>query len=408
MILQGKRILLGVTGGIAAYKAADLASKLVQAGAQVDVILTAAATAFVTPLTFESLTHRAVHTDVLAMATVGEKREIAHIMLAKAADLFVVAPVTAQTLAKLALGLADDLLGATALSCPAPLLLAPAMESHMWEHPATQEHVRILRDRGATFVGPAMGRLASGALGVGRMAEPLDILEMARAVLGRSGPLARRRVVITAGGTLEPLDPVRVLTNRSSGKMGVALAQAARDAGAAVILVHAPLAVPVPQGIEVIAVRSAVEMHDAVFSVLGNTDVLIGAAAVADFRPADAAVQKIKKGETQELLVRLVRNPDILAEVSAYRQERDRPRVVVGFAAETEDLLKNAQAKMATKHLDMIVANDVTQVGSGFGADDNRVILLHKDGKQEMLPLLPKMEVAERVVAQVGEMLGKI
>ncbi len=407
MILQGKHILLGVTGGIAAYKAADLASKLVQAGAQVDVILTRSATAFVTPLTFESLTHRAAHTDVLAMATSGEKREIAHISLAKAADLLIVAPATAQTLAKLALGLADDLLGATALSCPAPLLIAPAMESHMWEHPATQEHVRTLRERGATFIGPATGRLASGALGVGRMAEPADILESARAILGRHGPLKGRRVVITAGGTLEPLDPVRVLTNRSSGKMGVALAQAARDAGAAVILIHAPLAVPVPPGVETVAVRTAMEMCDAVFSVLGTADVLIGAAAVADFRPAEAETHKLKKGATEELLVRLVRNPDILAEVAAYRQEHDRPCVVVGFAAETEDLLKNAQAKMAAKNLDMIVANDVSEAGSGFGADDNRVILLHKGGKQEMLPLLPKVEVAERIIAQISEMLSK-
>jgi phosphopantothenoylcysteine decarboxylase/phosphopantothenate--cysteine ligase len=407
MILQGKHILLGITGGISAYKAADLASKLVQAGALVDVILTRSAMAFITPLTFESLTHRAVHTDVLAMAAIGERREIAHVSLAKAADLFIIAPATAQTLAKLALGLADDLLGATALSCPAPLLIAPAMESHMWEHPATQDHVRTLRERGATFAGPATGRLASGALGVGRMAEPSDILEMARATLGQHGPLKGRRVVITAGGTVEPLDPVRILTNRSSGKMGVALAQAARDAGAAVILVHAPLAVPVPPGVEAVAVRTAVEMCDAVFSVLGTADVLIGAAAVADFRPAEAATQKLKKGVTEEWFVRLVRNPDILAEVAVYRQEHNRPRVVVGFAAETEDLLKNAQAKLAAKNLDIIVANDVGEAGSGFGADDNRVVLLHKDGKQEMLPLLPKTEVAERIIAQISEMLNK-
>jgi phosphopantothenoylcysteine decarboxylase / phosphopantothenate---cysteine ligase len=406
MILQGKRILLGVSGGIAVYKAADLASKLVQAGAQVDVILTEAATAFVTPLTFEALTHRAVHTDVLAMAAVEDKREIAHILLAKAADLFIVAPATAQTLAKLALGLANDLLGATALSCPAPLLIAPAMESHMWEHPATQQNVRILRERGVSFIGPAMGRLASGAMGVGRMAEPVDIVETARFILGRPGPLAGRSVVITAGGTLEALDPVRVLTNRSSGKMGVALAQAARDAGARVILIHAPLAIPIPAGVEAVAIRSAVEMRDAVFSVLDQTDVLIGAAAVADFRPAEAALQKIKKGIADELIVRLVRNPDILAEVAAYRNEHDRPRLVVGFAAETQDLLQNAHAKIVAKNLDMIVANDVSEIGTGFGSDDNRVILIYKDGKQEMLPLLPKAEVAERVVTMVTEGLS--
>ena len=406
MILQGKRILFGVTGGIAAYKAADLASKLVQAGAQVDVILTRAATAFVPPLTFESLTHRPVHTDVLAMAHVGDAKEIAHVMLAKQADLFIVAPATAQSLAKLALGLAYDLLGATALSCPAPLLIAPAMESHMWEHPATQEHVRVLRERGATFIGPATGRLASGALGVGRMAEPPEILEMARAVLGRRGPLAGRRVVITAGGTLEPLDPVRVLTNRSSGKMGVALAQAARDAGAAVTLVHAPLAVAVPPGLRAVPVESAAQMCEAVLAEAAQADVLIGAAAVADFRPAAAAPQKIKKDAVEELTIRLVRNPDILAEVAAYRREHGRPSLVVGFAAETEDLLRNAQAKMMAKHLDLIVANDVSRAESGFGADTNQVTLRWADGAQEEWPLLSKAEVAERIIAQVAARLN--
>lgn len=406
MILQHKRILLGVTGGIAAYKAADLASRLTQAGAQVDVILTRAAESFVGPLTFEALTHRPVHSDVLAMLDVAGQREIAHVHLAKAAHLFIVAPATAHTLARLALGMADDLLSSTALSCPAPLLLAPAMESHMWQHPATQSHITTLRERGAHFVGPQEGRLASGAMGVGRLSEPTDVMEMARAVLGRDGSLAGRHVVITAGGTQEALDPVRILTNRSSGRMGVAMAQAARDAGARVTLIHAPLAVPVPAGIETAAVESARQMCDAVLYHLANTDVLIGAAAVADFRPDETAPQKIKKGTSEEMTLRLVRNPDILAEVASFRKQRLQPRVVVGFAAESEDLLANAKAKLATKRLDFIVANDISRSDSGFTAETNQVVFLSADGGQEEWPLLPKADVAERVIERVARLIS--
>lgn len=395
-LLAGKRLLLGITGGIAAYKAADLCSKLVQAGAQVDVILTEAATRFVAPLTFSALSGRAARVD---MWTEPGGQPIPHVQMAAAADLVIVAPLSANTQAKLALGLADNLLTSTLLATHVPWVLAPAMESHMWSNPVTQAHAASLRARGMIQVGPGEGRLASGATGVGRMAEPAEILAAARAVFARGGPLAGRRVVVTAGGTQEPLDPVRYMTNASSGKMGVALAEAARDMGAAVALVHAPLAVPVPYGVESVRVRTAQQMCDAVLARLADTDILIGAAAVADFRPAEAADQKIKKlpGQ-QELVVRLARNPDILGEVAVRRGDAGRPLAVIGFAAETQDLLANAAAKLVGKKLDIIVANDVTEAGSGFGADDNRVTLLFASGRQEALPLMDKRDVAWRVL----------
>jgi phosphopantothenoylcysteine decarboxylase / phosphopantothenate---cysteine ligase len=442
-LLEGKKVILGVTGGIAAYKAADLCSKLVQAGAEVDVILTDAAAKFVAPLTFAALTGRAARVDMWTSSrSDGPGGEpIPHVKMAAAADLVVVAPLSANTLAKLALGLADNLLTATLLATPirpaagasavprgmehrdaespfgqsgdtereegVPWVLAPAMETHMWANPMTQAHMRALVARGAAQVGPGVGRLASGASGAGRMAEPVEILAAARLALAGAGPLAGRRVLVTAGGTQEPLDPVRYITNASSGKMGVALAEAARDMGAAVALVHSPLAVPVPYGVEGVKVRTAVEMAEAVLERVWETDILIGAAAVADFRPANPSDQKIKKQPGQEeLTVRLVRNPDILAEVAARRTGSGWPKVVVGFAAETQDLLANAQSKLAAKRLDIIVANDVTEAGSGFGADDNRVTLLSADGKQDALPIMSKGEVARRVLEAALEQLG--
>ncbi len=419
-LLNGKRVLLGVTGGIAAYKAADLCSKLAQAGAEVDVILTDAAAKFVAPLTFAALSGRPARVDLWASPG-GDP--IPHVTMASAADLVIVAPLSANTLAKLALGLADNLLTATLLATPVasqkpgfssldeeagvPWILAPAMESHMWANPLTQTHAAALRARGAVVVGPAVGRLASGAQGAGRMAEPAEILAAARLALAQCGPLAGRRVLVTAGGTQEPLDPVRFLTNASSGKMGVALAEAARDLGAAATLVHAPLAVAVPFGVESVPIRTAAQMCDAVLARLPGTDILIGAAAVADFRSAEVASQKIKKTPGQvELVVRLARTPDILAEVAERRAEIGWPKVVIGFAAETQDLLANAAAKLASKKLDIIVANDVTEPGSGFGSDDNRVTLLFADGRQEALPIMPKGEVAARVLEAAQARLG--
>lgn len=404
MVLENKRIVLGITGGIAAYKAAFLASRLTQAGAQVDVIMTRDAARFITPLTLRAVTGRPVYDDLFGALPDGR---IVHVNLGHVADLLVIAPLTAHTLARLAHGLADDLLTATALACPAPLLLAPAMEEHMWQHPATQANLATLRARGAQQVGPGHGHLASGASGIGRMAEPEEILAAIQRSLARGGPLTGRRVVITAGGTREPIDPVRFVGNRSSGKMGVALAEAALDLGADVTVVHGPLAVPLPPAVTAVAVETAVEMCQAVLAVQAETDVLIGAAAVADFRPAEVADQKIKKkGDSGGLVITLVRNPDILAAVAERKSALGWPRVTVGFAAETENLLDHAQAKLAAKGLDLIVANDVTAADAGFGVDTNRVVLLTPGAAPEPLPLLSKQAVAERIMQWVAGKLG--
>jgi phosphopantothenoylcysteine decarboxylase/phosphopantothenate--cysteine ligase len=394
-VLQDKRIILGVTGGIAAYKAAAVCSQLGQGGALVDVVMTEAAQKFITPLTFQALTHRPVYTD---MFDIPPGENIPHITLADAADLLLIAPATAHTLGKLANGLADDLLAAIALATPAPLLLAPAMETDMWRHPATQANLDKLQAWGATVVGPAEGRLASGAMGLGRMAEPEEIVSAARVVLGRNGDLAGQRVVVTAGGTREAIDPVRFVSNHSSGKMGYAVAVAARDRGAAVTLITTA-ALPDPFGMEVIHLDSAEQMLAAVLEATREADVLIMAAAVADFRPGTVAEQKIKKkGETEGLALELVRNPDILAEVAAQKAAGHGPRLSIGFAAETEDLLANAKGKLARKKLDLIVANDVSASDAGFAVDTNRVTLVAADGSIEALPLLSKVEVAERIL----------
>jgi len=315
MILRDKRIVLGVTGGIAAYKAADLTSRLVKAGALVDVLMTEGATHFVAPLTFQALTQRPVSVNQWALL---RDADIAHVSLGKAAELMIIAPATANTLAKMALGLADNLLTSTALAMRAPILVAPAMETGMWQNPATQANMALLRQRGVQIVGPAEGRLASGASGAGRMAEPAEIVEEARRILGRAGDLAGARLIVTAGGTRERLDPVRYLGNRSSGKMGFALATAARDRGAHVTLISAPTALSAPAGVEFAPVEAAQEMRDAVMARLADCDALIMAAAVADYRPARIADQKIKKA-AGGMTLELERTPDILFEVAGQR-----------------------------------------------------------------------------------------
>jgi len=396
-VLSGKRILLGVSGSIAACKAADLASRLTKAGARVDAILTAAASRFVTPLTFQSLTGRPAPADLWS-----EEAHILHVGLADGADLLVVAPATADILAKLAHGLADDLLTVTALAARCPLLVAPAMDAGMFEHPAVQANLATLRARGATVIGPADGRMASGLEGRGRMLEPEEILGHVRLAAGRNGPLAGRRVVVTAGGTQEPIDPVRVIANRSSGKQGFAVAQAALDRGAAVTLVAAPCALPTPVGASRIDVATAQEMADAVLESCAGADALVMAAAVADFRPARPAAKKLKK-DAGPPAVELERTTDILAVVTAARA---RPACVVGFAAETGDLLAHARKKLKEKRLSLIVANDVTQPGGGFGSDTNRVTLIDAMGAQE-LPLLSKAEVAGRILDRVQALLSQ-
>lgn len=404
-VLQQKQIVLGVTGGIAAYKAATICSRLVQAGAVVDVVMTESAQKFIAPLTFQALTHRPIYTD---MFHIPGGQNIPHIALADAADLLIIAPATANTLAKLAHGLADNLLLAIALATPAPILVAPAMETDMWQHPATQANVQTLQKWGANIVGPAEGRLASGAMGQGRMVEPDDVVGMARVVLARQGDLAGRRVVVTAGGTREAIDPVRFISNHSSGKMGYAIAEVARDRGAEVTLITT-VNRQKPYNVNIVDVDSAEEMLEAVISATRQADALVMAAAVADFRPATVAEQKIKKkADTQGIMLEMVRNPDILAEVAAQKSTEAGPKVTVGFAAETEDLIANAQSKLARKKLDLIAANDVTATDAGFAVDTNRVTLLGADGSVDELPLVTKVEVAEVILDRVVKLLHQL
>lgn len=402
-LLEGKHIVLGVTGGIAAYKSADLASRLVQAGALVDVVMTAAATEFVRPLTFQALSRRPVSIDMFSLL---QETDIGHVSLGKRADLMIIAPATANTIAKLAYGLADNMLATTALACRAPILLAPAMESGMWDNPVTRANMQILKGRGFFTVGPDSGRLASGAHGTGRMSDPAVILDAARWLLGRSGSLAGAAVVVTAGGTREAFDPVRFVGNRSSGKMGFALAAAARDRGAAVTLIHAPSALELPYGVAAVAVESCADMERAVLQAVGAADALVMAAAVADYRPEAAAPQKIKKREDR-LVLTLVRTPDILSAVAAQRASGGRLKVVVGFAAETRDVLDNAREKLARKKLDLIVANDVSAADSGFEVDTNRVTLLDAADGVRALPLMAKPAVAEQIIDRLAALLGR-
>jgi len=400
-IFTGKHLLLGVTGSIAAYKAADLASKLTQAGAQVDVLLTPGAEKFVTPLTFQSVTGRKAYTDADLW---GGQAHILHVGLGHSADLLVIAPATANTLAKLAHGLADNLVTITVLAARCPILVAPAMDAGMYEHPATQENVRILMERGVTFAGPDEGRMASGLVGRGRFVEPTELLGHIRLLLGRDGKLAGRKVVVTAGGTQEPLDPVRVLTNKSSGKQGYALAQAALDAGATVVLVSAPTALTPPVGARLVPAQTAEEVKEAVLAEAAGADALVMAAAVADFRPKTVSADKLKKRDGIPQ-VELEAAPDVL--LAAAGLGSGRPRVVIGFAAESRDLLENAVAKLKSKNLDMIAANDVSAPDAGFGVDTNRITLLFADGRQEALPLMGKEQAAEIIIERLAALLGE-
>lgn len=399
--LAGRHVVLGVAGSIAAYKAPDIASKLVQAGAVVDVALTEAASAFVGAITFQGITHRPVMTDLLDP---GSELGSDHVAFAKRADALLIAPATANTIAALAHGFASDALTTTALATEAPIIVCPAMEHHMYVNAATQANVATLRERGFVIVEPEEGRLASGLTGVGRLPETDVILGTLRYVLGRDGDLAGRSIVVSAGGTREPIDPVRYIANRSSGKMGHAIAAAARDRGARVILVTtAPVDPGTAVGIDVRPVATALDMQDAIRTGLQEAStgerepMLIMSAAVADYRPAIAADQKLKKDPDTDdgLTLELVRNPDILAGID------DDNVIKIGFAAETEDLLANAQRKLAAKDLSLIVANDVSAADSGFGADTNRVVIVHKDGTQEPLPLLSKSDVAHELLDRV-------
>ena len=402
-IFQNKRIVLGVTGSIAAYKSVALASRLTQAGASVDVVLTEAAARLVGPITFSSVTGRRAFQDQ-DLWQVGD--HVIHIDLGENNQAFIIAPATANTIAKLAQGIADNLLTLSALASRTELLVAPAMDGGMFQHPATQKNLTVLQERGVTVLGPAVGHLASGLAGKGRMLEPENLLGALRVYLGKKGRLSGKKVMVTAGGTREPLDPVRLLTNRSSGKQGYALAQAALDQGAEVLLISAPSCLDPPEGVDLLPVESAGEMRTAVMDHIQDTDVLIMAAAVADYRPSARQQQKIKKGDSQSLTLSLERTPDILQEVAELRKgSSSRPAVTIGFAAETEDLMANARRKLKEKRLDLLAANDVSAEDAGFETDTNRLTLLGKDGWKKELPLMGKGEAAERIISIAADLL---
>lgn len=394
-LLAGKRIVLGVSGGIAAYKAADLASYLVQQGVDLRVTMTEGATRFVAPMTFEAITRSPVYTDVFD----GWSGDGAgHVTLAAKADAVLVAPATANTIATMANGLARDMLSTVLLSTNAPVIVAPAMEHRMWHHPATQANLRLLESRGVSIVPPESGHLASGASGDGRLASRESLVAGLRAALASTEPLRGRRIVVTAGGTHEAIDPVRFIGNRSSGQMGVAIAEAAFDAGAHVHTIAGPTVRAVPAVGEVSRIESALELAAAVEEHVAEADVLIMAAAVADFRPVSAATSKIKKGPgTDAPTIELTRNPDILAGVSRAGL------VKVGFAAETDDLIANAAGKLRSKGLAMIVANDAVAT---IGSDDSQATLLFEDGGSESLPPMLKHELARVIVDRLVRLMG--
>ena len=390
--LADKHVVLGVTGSIACYKALDLASKLVQAGALVDVIMSHGATQFVTPLAFRSITHRAVVTDSFDPDS---EYSVEHVALAQQADVIVIAPATVHCIAKLALGLADDSLTTTVVAARCPLVVAPAMDGNMYDHPPTQENLATLKERGVVIAGPGIGRVASGLSGVGRLLETPDLLGNISYAMGINGDLAGKTVVVSAGGTMEPIDPVRVITNHSSGKMGYSLAEAARDRGANVVLVTAPTNLTAPALIDVVQVNTAEEMRVAIQARTATTDALVMAAAVADYRPTKAEDQKIKKTE-DDLNIPLSKTTDILKNATGNF-------VRVGFAAESQNLVANAKAKVEAKQLDLIVANDITAEGSGFGSDTNQVTLIDRDLGVEELPLLSKYDVSNRIWDRVKD-----
>ena len=396
-MLAGKKIVLGVTGGIAAYKAVELLRLYVKAGAEVHVIMTAGAREFVTPLTFQTLSGNPVHTELFDLY---QEKEIGHISLADRADLFVIAPATANVIGKTASGIADDLLTTTIMATKAPVLFVPAMNVNMWENPIYRRNQQILEGFGYRFMEPAAGFLACGWEGKGKLPDPAAILEETRALLSPRD-LAGETVLVSAGPTREELDPVRFLSNHSSGKMGYAVARAARARGARVVLVSGPTCLAAPCGVETVEVTSAVQMRDAVVERAGRAGVVIMAAAVADYRPVARAAEKIKKGSAGEMVLALEKNPDILSELG---QRKGPNQILVGFAAETADLEVHARRKLEEKNLDFIVANDVTREGAGFDVETNIVRLLFRDGRDESLPLMSKDEVAHRILDGIRDL----
>jgi phosphopantothenoylcysteine decarboxylase/phosphopantothenate--cysteine ligase len=395
-MLGNKTIVLGITGSIAAYKAAEIASQLTQAGAKVNVIMTKEAIQFISPVTLRAITGRPAVTEMYNLAS---EFSIDHVSLAEAADIIVIAPATANIIAKLAAGIADDMLCCTVLATKAPVLIAPAMETNMYNNPVTQDNLSKLKARDFVIIAAATGWLASGKEGPGRLADTNNIIGSIRQILGGGGDLAGKHILVTAGGTQEPIDPVRYISNHSSGKMGYALAEAARDRGAKVTLVTAPTPLPEPIGVDVVKVNTAQEMHQAVEKVATRADALVMAAAVADYRPAKAAKDKIKKGEVG-LTLKLEPTLDILSSVKGNF-------IKIGFAAESSNLMENAEQKLKQKGLDLIVANDITASDSGFGTDTNRVTIIDRKSKVDSLPLMPKREVADKVLDRIAELFSK-
>jgi phosphopantothenoylcysteine decarboxylase/phosphopantothenate--cysteine ligase len=399
--VRGRFVVLAVTGSIAVYKTIDLARRLTQAGATVQVVMTRGAAEFVTPLTFQALTYRPVEVEMFAMQ---DERAAGHVAMGRQADVVVVAPATAHVIARLAHGFSDDLVATTVLATDAPVVIAPAMETHMWRNAATQANVALLRARGVRIVEPETGALASGEIGPGRLASVERIAAAIDEALGATQVLAGRSIVVTAGPTLEAIDPVRFVSNRSSGKMGYAIAAAARDAGADVTLVSGPTALTPPTGVRTFQVESADDMKDAILAQLPRADAVIMAAAVADYRPIERAMKKMKKKDLgSEMQLRLIENPDLLRAIVAARKAGT---VVVGFKAETGDATAEASRMLREKKLDLVVANDVADPRSGFGSDDDRVAFVSADGV-EQLPLLAKTEVARRLVEKLAARLAR-
>ncbi|MDX2074932.1 MAG: bifunctional phosphopantothenoylcysteine decarboxylase/phosphopantothenate--cysteine ligase CoaBC [bacterium] len=407
-ILRDKHIILGVTGSIACYKAVDLASKLTQAGALVDVILTDGAQKFVTPLTFQSVTGRPVYTDMWKTDSgEGLPTHIAHVGLGEDADLLAIIPATANTIAKIAHGLADDLLSVTALAVRAPIVIAPAMDSGMYQHAAVQQNIATILERGGLLIAPEEGRFASGLTGLGRLPETITLMGHIRRILGRDGELSSQKVVISAGGTREAIDPVRFVSNRSSGKQGHTLAQAAVDAGAREVVLVTTADLPIPIGVHAIYVESAEDMLRAILRHSTDADLLIMAAAVADFKPQTRAEQKIKKEDSgKAITLEMGRTADILVEVKSQRENTGYPRMVIGFAAESENVLSNARSKLIRKGLDLLVANDIMASDAGFSVDTNRVVILDPEGGMDELELASKSTISERIIARAALMLG--
>ena len=394
MELTGKHIVLGITGGIAAYKSAEIVSRLRHLGADVHVIMTKNATEFITPLTLRTLAANPVVTDTFAEP---EEWNVEHVALAKLADIFVIAPATANILAKMANGIADDMLSTTVLATKAPVLAAPAMNTGMWTAKATQHNVSVLKERGVLFSGPASGMLACGDEGAGRMSEPAEIVQKIQEILTREKDFEGKKLLVTAGSTRERLDPVRFLTNDSSGKMGFAIAEAARDRGAEVTLVKGSTTAPVPGGVTVIEIESARDLLDVMKKEAPKQDIVIQAAAVADYRPAVYAKTKIKKKDGEPMVIELTENPDIAKTIGAKKKAN---QFFVGFAAETDHVAAHAQEKLVRKNLDMIVANDVTKPGAGFNSDTNIVTLITKD-VAEALPIMSKRGVADAILDRI-------